>query len=380
VVFRTPSIMSDSLNDLKNLSIELQNFAKNTPVLIVTGPNIIRSGALQRVKDILNIVGVDFVVYEKPSGEPDDREVAKGTSYISKYNCGCVIGLGGGSQLDTAKAIAVTAVHGGDVLDYKGVGLVPGPVLSLITVATTAGSGSEVTPYTVITISATGEKILIVSPFLVPDISVSDATLMGTVPGTLIASTGVDALCHALESFVSLRGTELSRSVAADAMQGIVRALPKVYLNSGDQSSYRLLARSAALAGLAIGNSSVTLLHGMSRPFGAMFNIGHGLSNALLLPVWVAYTFSAVPQKMEKIANLFGVSGKHLVEAILGFFRTLNIPSFRDFVPNRIVLEQKVSVMAQQALASGSPGNNPRSVNEDQIKALYLQAWDESAK
>ena len=377
MILRTPSLLTDSLEDLAALGAELTALSEDAPLLLVTGPNIVRSGIADRVIAVLNASGLTVEVFEKKSGEPDDGDIEEGAALYRQKGCRAVAAVGGGSQLDTAKAVAVLAGYGGSVAQYKGVGQVPGPVAPLIAIATTAGSGSEVTPYTVITIRESGEKILIASPFLVPKIAVSDATLMTSVPKELIATSGVDALCHALESFVSLKATPFSRRYALGALRGIASSLLRVVRNPQDIAAYREQARAAADAGMAIANGPVTLLHGMSRPFGAAFGIGHGLANALLLPVWADFTLPSVPELLQRIAVALEVRQEDVLPVIRKLLSEIGIPSIKKFIPERSLLEKKTAIMAEQALSSGSPGNNPNPVDAEQICGLYLQAWDE---
>jgi alcohol dehydrogenase class IV len=294
------------------------------------------------------------------------------------------VALGGGSPIDTAKAIGILETNGGKIADYMGVGKVQKPTLPLVAIATTAGTGSEMTKVTIINDTANDVKMLISSPWIIPTVAVADPTLTLTMPPSITAATGLDAFCHAAEAYVSKKEQPITDILALKAIRLISQNLRRAWCDGDDLEARENMMLAATLGGIAFSNSSVTLIHGMSRPIGALFHIAHGISNAVLLPVWAEYTCISKPEKFAAIAEAMGenVSGlsvpqaaRKSVDAITALCNDVEIPPIRKLIPDKAAFEQQLGKMAHDAVASGSPANNPRFVTEEKIIELYKKAY-----
>jgi alcohol dehydrogenase class IV len=257
---------------------------------------------------------------------------------------------------------------------------------SLVAIPTTAGTGSEATPFTIITDPATNVKMLIGSPFLLPDVALVDPTLTHPCPPDITAATGIDALVHAIEAYVSIRSQPLSDLFALAAIERIHGNLRRAWADGSDAAAREQVMLGALQAGIAFGNASVALVHGMSRPIGANFHVAHGVSNAALLAVVMEWSLSGNPARYSRIAEAMGVvttgqSEMAVARAAVDVVRRLvadtRIPSLSKLVPDRSRFLALAPRMADAAIASGSPGNNPRKATEEDIADLYRRAYDE---
>ena len=275
--------------------------------------------------------------------------------------------------------------NGGKVRDYKAphAPALAGP--PHVAVPTTAGTGSEVTRFTVITEVETEEKMLIAGDALLPSAAVVDYELTLTMPARLTADTGTDSLTHAIEAYVSRRANPFADVFALAAMKTIWRELPTSYHQPHNREAREAMMLAATQAGIAFSNASVALVHGMSRPLGVHFHIPHGLSNAMLLPAVTAFSVSAAAERYATCARTMGVApqGASEDEGIAALIRSLyernaelQVPSPRRFGIAKNRYEAAIATMTAQALASGSPQNNPRIPTADEIAAIYRKAWE----
>jgi len=291
-----------------------------------------------------------------------------------------VIGFGGGSPMDTAKALGWLAAHGGQMSDYKAPRINNAPALPVIAVPTTAGSGSEATQFTVISDSVTNEKMLCPGSAFLPVAAIVDYRLTLTMPPRLTADTGVDALTHAIEAYVSKKANPFSDTLALVAIGAIGKVLRRVYRDGGDEAAREQMMLAATQAGIAFSNSSVALVHGMSRPIGAHFHVAHGLSNAMLFPAVTEFSVRAAESRYADCARALGVAAATdtdataadgLVAALAELCRDVEVPTPRSYGIDRGRWDELVPLMAEQALASGSPNNNPRVPTDEEIRDLY---------
>lgn len=305
----------------------------------------------------------------------------------------CVVGFGGGSPLDSAKAIAMLAVHHGggtispSMRDYRAPRVQDTPGLPVIGIPTTAGTGSECTRFTIVTDEATNEKMLCMGLAYLPVAALVDYELTLTKPPRLTADTGVDSLTHAIEAYVSRRANPFSDALALAAMRAIWEHLPTAFFDPENRRAREAMMLAATQAGMAFSNASVALVHGMSRPIGAFFHVPHGLSNAMLLPAVTAFSADAAPGRYADCARAMGlaspadkVDDHAAVQALVAGLRELNrrleVPPPRAYGIDPARWEQCVPTMAEQALASGSPANNPRVPDAAEIRALYAEVWN----
>ncbi|MBV9248429.1 MAG: iron-containing alcohol dehydrogenase, partial [Acetobacteraceae bacterium] len=295
-----------------------------------------------------------------------------------------LIGFGGGSPIDTAKAMAIMAAGGGKMRDYKAPFPADKGALPIIAVPTTAGTGSECTRFTVITDTERDEKMLIAGYGALPLAAVVDYELTHTVPPRTTADTGVDSLTHALEAFVSKRANPFSDALALAAMELIGRHIRTAYAEPRNAAGREGMMLGATQAGLAFSNSSVALVHGMSRPIGAHFHVPHGLSNAMLLPAVTRYSIFGAEARYAEASRRIGfasaddsdaVASAKLVSGLEELNKELSVPTPLVYGINEADWNAKKHLMAEQALASGSPNNNPRVPDAAEIVALYQEVW-----
>jgi alcohol dehydrogenase class IV len=352
--------------------------------LVVTDPFMVSSGLVRRVLAPLEQAGIVAGVFSDTIPEPTDTVVVAGVAAMRGGDYDCLIGFGGGSPIDTAKAMAILAVGDAPMAAYKVPFAADRAALPVIAVPTTAGTGSEATRFTVITDAVRDEKMLIAGLGALPLAAVVDYELTFSVPQRTTADTGVDALSHALEAYVSRRATPYSDANALAAMELIGAHLRTAYHEPANAKAREAMMLGACLAGIAFSNASVALVHGMSRPIGAHFHVPHGLSNAMLLPAVTRFGLAAGLARYAEASRRIGFAGageddaaaaEKLADGLAAWNRELAVPTPAGFGIDPGVWEAKLELMAEQALASGSPANNPRVPDKAEIVALYRTVW-----
>ena len=350
--------------------------------LIVTDAWMQSSGLLERVERLLSAAGMAVRSFTGVVPDPTVASIEAACAFLGGGTHDCVIGLGGGSPIDSAKMVAVKRDRA--VQELKSPHQEDAPGLPVIAIPTTAGTGSEATRFTVITDAETDEKMLCAGLAYLPMIALVDYELTLSKPARLTADTGIDSLVHAVEAYVSKRANPFADSMALSAMRLIWPNLPRACADPHDRAAREALMLGALQAGIAFSNSSVALVHGMSRPIGAHFHVSHGLSNAMLMPVVTQWSAPAALPRYAACARAMGLADEdeadqsavaRLVEALHQINADLNVPSPRDYGINPQRWAELIPLMAEQALASGSPGNNPRLATAAEIEALYRQAW-----
>ncbi|MFC3126503.1 iron-containing alcohol dehydrogenase [Pseudoroseomonas globiformis] len=353
--------------------------------LIVTDPMMVKIGLAERLQGMLG----SAAIFSDTVPEPDSDAVDRARAAVRGEDCDCIVALGGGSPIDTAKAVAVLAKQGGRMRDHKAPALNNGPALPVIAIPTTAGTGSEATRFTIVTDSETHEKMLCIGASFLPVAAIVDYELTLTCPARLTADTGVDALTHAIEAYVSRRANPFSDGFALNAVRRIAANLRRAYRDGADREAREAMMLGATEAGIAFSNASVALVHGMSRPIGAHFHVPHGLSNAMLLPVVTAYSVPAAERRYAECARAMGLiqegrDDASATAALLDELRALNsdlaVPGPRAYGIDEAKWNGLLPLMAEQALASGSPANNPMVPDAEAITALYRQVWAEGGQ
>jgi alcohol dehydrogenase class IV len=351
---------------------------------IVTDGFMVSSGTLAKVTDPLDRAGLAWQVFSDTVPDPTDTVVEAGVAVLKAGPYDCLVALGGGSPIDTAKAISVLAANGGKMRDYKVPNEIPKAGLPVIAIPTTAGTGSEVTRFTVITDTERDEKMLIMGLACCPAAAIVDYELTYSMPWRLTADTGIDSLTHAIEAYVSKRASPFTDGVAKSAMALIAKHIRTACHEPRSAKAREAMMLGATQAGMAFSNSSVCLVHGMSRPIGAFFHVPHGLSNAMLLPEITAFSAPAALERYADCARAMGVAAEgegnqSAVARLLDELRALNadlkVPSPRDCGIDAQRYAELMPTMASQALASGSPGNNPRIPTQDEIIELYRRVY-----
>ena len=352
--------------------------------LLVTDKMMVELGYVERLRRALNEADVDLTVFEDTLPEPTAASIQAGVLIVRDGDYDSIVALGGGSPIDSAKAIAILGKHGGVMRDYKFPRIVTESGLPVIAIPTTAGTGSEVTRFTIITDETNNEKMLCTGIGFMPIAALVDYDLTLSLPQRTTADTGIDALTHAMEAYVSRKASSYSDSQAVAAMKLIGPNLRRVYRSGHDTGAREAMMLGATLAGIAFSNASVALVHGMSRPIGALFHVPHGLSNAMLLPSVTAYSISAATGRYADCARAMGyaqhddsdeTANKKLLSELHALNKELQVPTPEQFGIDKTVFFNQLETMAQQALDSGSPGNNPVVPGIDDIIDIYKQLW-----
>ncbi len=357
--------------------------------LVVTDPYMVSSGLVRRCLEPMEAAGLHPAVFSDTVPEPTDVVIDAGAALLAAGSYDCLVGFGGGSPIDTAKAMTILASGrlsgaGAHMRDFKVPVAADAAALPVIAVPTTAGTGSEATRFTVITDTERGEKMLIAGMAALPLAAVVDYELTFTVPRRITADTGVDSLTHALEAYVSRRANPYSDVQAMAAMRLIGANLRTAYAEPDNARAREAMMLGAMQAGIAFTNSSVALVHGMSRPIGAHFHVPHGLSNAMLLPAITRFGLEAAEARYATAARTVGcaldrdsdaVAAGKLAEGLAQLNRDLDVPTPGAFGISKADWDARLEVMADQALASGSPANNPRVPTKEELVALYGVVW-----
>lgn len=381
---QVPSILKIGGGTIAEVEPILRDLRCKHP-LIVTDPFMRRSGlpdtVLQRLQQNRILAGI----FSETVADPNTEIVSAGLQVFREGGYDSLISIGGGSPIDTAKAISMLATNGGTCRSYKVPNLIPIAGVPHIAIPTTAGTGSEVTHAAVIIDSETNEKMLLADWPLLSAASIVDFELTMTMPARLTADTGIDSLTHAIEAYVSRRANPFSDAVALKAMRDIWRYLPAAFSTPTDREAREILMIAATLASMAFSNASVALVHGMSRPIGAHFHVPHGLSNAMLLPTVTRFSAPAALTRYADCARAMSlvpstepddIAVERLLDNLFKRNRELQVPSPKAYGLDEAKYHNLIPIMAQQALASGSPNNNPRVPAAEEIEELYREIWD----
>ncbi len=367
-VITTPRLMAIGGGALTELPAMLGRLGVAKP-LIVTDLYIRGCGILDRATALLGDARVRWQAFSDTVADPTTAVIETGARILEAGDFDSLIAIGGGSSIDTAKGISVLAANGGKMRDYKVPNEIPKAGLPILAIPTTAGTGSEVTRFTVVTDTETDEKMLIAGLACCPLAAIVDYELTLSMPYRLTADTGIDSLTHAIEAYVSRRANPYSDGLAKQAMGLIARNIRTACAEPDNRQAREAMMLGATTAGMAFSNASVALVHGMSRPIGAFFHVPHGLSNAMLLPEITAFSAPAALDRYADCARSMGLAdedegNQSAVARLLDELRRLNtdlqVPSPRAYGIDAKRYGELLPVMADQALASGSPANNPR--------------------
>ncbi|MCH4245471.1 iron-containing alcohol dehydrogenase [Acinetobacter gerneri] len=379
-----PRIMEVGHKSREKIPAILESLHCKKP-LIITDKMMVKLGYIDDIQNILKQANIDSDYFDDTIPEPTSGSIQAGVEFIQTHQYDSIIAVGGGSPIDSAKAMSILGKHGGEIKEYRFPRQVNEAGLPIIAVPTTAGTGSEATKFTIITDDATSEKMLCVGIGFMPVAAVVDYELTLSVPARTTADTGIDALTHAIEAYVSKKANLFSDMQALSAMKLIGPNLKTVYFNPENEQAREAMMLGSTLAGVAFSNASVALVHGMSRPIGAFFHVPHGLSNAMLLPMITEFSIPAAPEKYADCAKAIGVAeiqdsveiaNQKLVSALKDINQALQVPTLAEFGADKKLFDEVVQTMAEQALASGSPGNNPRVPTIDEMVAMYQRLWN----
>lgn len=352
--------------------------------LIITDKMMVQLGYAVKIQNTLSAADISADVFDDTLPEPTVASIQAGVEKVASGHYDSIIALGGGSPIDSAKAIGILGKLGGEMRDYKFPRIVNEIGLPIIAIPTTAGTGSEVTRFTIITDEKTDEKMLCAGVGFMPIAALVDYSLTLSLPPRTTADTGIDALTHAMEAYVSKKANPYSDSQALAAMRLIAPNLRGAYHNGSNKTAREAMMLGSTLAGIAFSNASVALVHGMSRPIGAAFHVPHGLSNAMLLPAVTEFSIPHAKQRYADCARAMGVASelddeetanKKLLIELRALNEELQVPTLAQFGADEQQFMTLLPTMAQQALASGSPANNPIQPSDSQIMAIYRSLW-----
>lgn len=352
-----------------------------TKPLIVTDSFLGKSGMADQVKGILEAAGLNAVIFAGAEPNPTDVNVADGVKLFKAENCDSIITLGGGSSHDCGKGIALVATNGGDIKDFEGLDVSKNDLMPLMSINTTAGTAAEMTRFAIITDTSRHVKMAILDWRITPIVAINDALLMVGMPTSLTAATGMDALTHAIEAYVSTAANPLTDCAAIKAMELINEFLPQAVANGENLAAREQMAYAQYLAGVAFNNASLGYVHAMAHQLGGFYNLPHGVCNAILLPHVEKFNLIGAPKRFVDIANALGIhteyltvteAGEALIDHIKAFSKSLGIPANLAALG---VKEEDFAVMADNAKLDACQLTNPRKATKEEVIEIFRQAY-----
>lgn len=379
--FFSPRKILFGFNSIKELGVEAKALG-GSKALVVTDSGVIKAGMIEWIKSSLESQGISYTIFDKVMADPPIRIVLECVRWIKDKDIDILIGLGGGSSLDTAKGAAIMASNSGKILDYCGKDLLPRPGLPKILIPTTSGTGSEVTKVLIITDEEEGMKKAIYSDYALADVAIIDPILTLSMPQTVTVDTGVDAFVHAIETFVATTATPFSDVLAIEAIRIIAKSLPVVYAKGECLEARYDMALGALFAGLAFGSGGLGAVHALAYPLGTEYHLPHGRTNAIVLPHVMAFNLAGANEKYGKIGEVMGVRieglspierAKASVAEVRGLLGQVNVSTrLRDYgIPKKSIPDLAKEGMKYSRLFIP----NPRDLSEDDVKKIYTDAW-----
>lgn len=358
---------------------------------IISGPHLAKMGLVEKAADYLKTVDIKTDAFTEIEANPSVATVEKATEKFKESGADFIVAFGGGSPMDVAKAVGVVAKYGGSITEYEGAHKVPGPIIPLIAIPTTAGTGSEVTAFSVITDHSRDYKLTVFSYELLPAYAILDAELITTAPASVAAACGIDAFIHAEEAYISTAASPFSDAMAEKAMALIGKNIRRFVANRGDMEAAEAMMVGSLFAGIAFSFARLGNVHAMSHPVSAFFDVPHGVANAVLLPVVAEYNaladhgryltiyndISPVPAYSDDFEPMMLVDAIHSLCADIGIPENLTIAinqASKTGEVTREEIESKIEAMAVDAMKSGNIAVNPRSSRQCDIEMLYKKA------
>lgn len=349
-------------------------------VFIVTDPGIIAAGWIEPVIDSCKKAGLSYTIFSQITTNPKDYEVEQGVKQYIESECDAIVGVGGGSAIDVAKAVAIVATNGGKIHDYEGVDKINRPLPPMVMVATTAGSGSEVSQFSIILNSEHKIKMTIISKSLIPDIAIIDPETLVTKNALLTATTGLDVLTHGIESFVSIASTPLTDVHALHSIKLVTNYLRPSVASKANMEAKEKMAMASLQAGLSFSNAILGAVHAMSHAIGGRFLLPHGDVNAILLPYVIEYNYISAPEKFLQIAQILfphkdDISIINAGDLIVQYVKKL---SEEIGAPQRLryfgLSEKDADIISSYAIEDACMITNPRDLTKEDIKTLFIRA------
>lgn len=377
--FFMPSISLMGADCLKDAGEQVKELGFRK-ALIVTDKILGQIGIVKKVTDVLDSKNIEYAIYDETKPNPTVKNVNDGLSLLKEKECDFVISLGGGSAHDCAKGIALLATNGGEIKDYEGVDKSKKPQLPMIGINTTAGTGSEMTLFAIITDEERHIKMALVDKHLTPIIAVNDPMLMLAMPKSLTAATGMDALTHAIEAYVSTAATPITDACAEKAIELISNYLVRAVEDGENVEARDMMAYAEYLAGMAFNNASLGYVHAMAHQLGGFYNLPHGVCNAILLPHVQEYNKATSAKRLAKIAKIMGGSIEGLtdeqgadlcIDMIKSLSQTIGIPEGLRVLG---VKESDFETLATNALNDACSLTNPRKGNLEEVIAIFKKS------
>jgi alcohol dehydrogenase class IV len=379
--FFSPTMILLGFNAVERIGVEAKKLGVSK-ACIVTDEGVVQAGLIDRIKNPLKSEGIDVEVFGKVEAEPPVRVVDECSEFIRKGKYDLIIGLGGGSSMDTAKAAAIMGIRQGSVREICGMDIIPKRGIAKVLIPTTGGTGAEATRAFVITDEEEGIKKVSYSNYHLPDLAIIDPMLTVTMPPKITADTGIDAFVHAIESFVSFNGTPFSDLLALEAIRLISRSLPTAYSKGEDLSARYDMSFAALLGGMSIASGGLGAVHALAYPIGTEFHQNHGRSNGIILPHVIGFNLTGNVKRYGIIASTMGenIEGLNTLEAagrsvvaVKRLLEMINISyQLRDYgIPKESIPKLVEGGMKQSRLFVP----NPRNLTQEDVKAIYTKAW-----
>ena len=378
--FFMPSVSAMGIDCLKNIPdfIKENNFEK---ALIVTDKVLVQIGLVNKVTDLLESNEIDYIIYDETKPNPTVKNVNEGLVKLKENSCDFVISIGGGSPHDCAKGIALLATNGGDIKDYEGVNKSSKPQLPLIAINTTAGTASEMTIFSIITDEDRHVKMALVDKHMTPIMAVNDPMLMTAMPKSLTAATGMDALTHAIEAYVSTNATPITDACAEKSIELISKYLKIAVENSLDIEARDMMAYAEFLAGMAFNNASLGYVHAMAHQLGGFYDLPHGVCNAVLLPHVQEFNAKVCANRLKKVASIMGKDVSNLsdeegaiacIDTIKELSKSIGIPTGLSQLGAKV---EDFDVLATNALKDACGLTNPIVATHEDIVKIFENAF-----
>jgi alcohol dehydrogenase len=377
--FFIPSVTKMGIGAVKQLG-PTANFLGGKKALLVTDKGMADLGVADQMKKLLEEANVSTVIFAGAEPNPTDLNIRAGFKVYKDSKCDMLVSLGGGSSHDCAKGIGIVATNGGDIREYAGIDTVPKPLPPFIAINTTAGTASEMTRFAVITNTDTHVKMIFATPRITPTVAINDPVMMVGMPPALTASTGMDALTHAIEAYVAALANPVTDACALAAIRLVSEWLSQAVANGENIVARDKMAYAEYLAGMAFNNAGIGIVHAMAHQPGALLNKPHGVCNAILLPHGCAFNLIACPQRFADIAVAMGVNTAGMtpmeaaekgVEAIRKLSAAVGIPAGLSAIG---VKETDIPMLADNAIKDICCLFNPRKIKLDDILRLYKEA------
>ncbi|MGI6568810.1 MAG: iron-containing alcohol dehydrogenase [Erysipelotrichaceae bacterium] len=379
-IFLTPSKIISGSNALLEAKDIISSCGKKA--LIVTDEIMVKLGNVDKLVELLHSNNQKFAIFAEINSEPNDIMIQNGLDTYLENECDFLIAIGGGSPIDSIKAIALMIDSKESITSYMGK-MIDKSLPKMVAIPTTAGTGSEATMFSIITDTTKKVKMLLKGPCLIPDVAIIDPMFSMTTPKSVTSATGIDALTHALEAFTSKKAQPLSDIFALSAVKRIFNNLIIAYNNPQNVEARNQMSLAALEAGIAFNNSSVTIVHGMSRPIGALFHVPHGLSNAMILEECTKYVVDGAYSRFAQLARYTGVSlveddieaANEFINFLANFLRKLNVPTMSEYGIDQETFIECIHKMANDAYISGSPSNTRKDIQISDIIHLYQKVY-----